>query len=280
MDISIRNRGVDPLYPDLKQIGFDGVDFGFPGWERREKILAEDFESSILQTYRRIADAGLEVSQVHLTYYPGHLPPLGKGAYADFEDYMLPILTKEIAIAAKMNCRLAAIHLYFEESLEKSREGNLQLIEKLLPTLEEHGVVLAIENIYGPGYRDVHLSTAEDLLFYIDRFESDYVGACLDTGHAVTRKQNPVEAVRKLGSALKALHVHSNISGYDLHMPPCMIRNVDWQKFYDALLAVGYRGAFNMEISPPAGLSKKATLAFFTLAHGIAESLMLPKAES
>ena len=73
MDISIRNRGIDPLYPDLKQIGFDGVDFGFPGWERREKILAEDFESSILQTYRRIADAGLQISQVHLTYYPGHL---------------------------------------------------------------------------------------------------------------------------------------------------------------------------------------------------------------
>lgn len=280
MDISIRNRGIEDLYPDLKQIGFDGVDVAFPSWSCRESILSEDFEPAMLQTYRRITDAGLKVSQVHLTYYPGHLPPLGEGAYADFEDYMLPILTKEIAIAAKMDCRLAAIHLYFEESLEKSREGNLQLIEKLLPTLEEHGVVLAIENIYGPGYRDVHLSTAEDLLFYIDRFESDYVGACLDTGHAVTQKQNPVEAVLKLGSALKALHVHSNMPGHDLHLPPCMIRNVDWQRFYAALLEVDYRGAFNMEISPPARISPKAALGFFTLVHGIAESLMLSEAKS
>lgn len=280
MDISIRNRGIEDLYPDLKQIGFDGVDFGFPGWNRREKILAEDFESTILQTYRRIADAGLEVSQVHLTYYPGHLPPLGNGTYADFEDYMLPILLKEIALTAKMNCHLAAIHLYFEESLEKSREGNLQLIQKLLPTLEEHGVVLAIENIFGLGFGDVHLSTAEDLLFYVDHFKSDCVGACLDTGHAVTRKQNPVEAVLKLGSALKALHVHSNMPGHDLHLPPCMIRNVDWQRFYAALLEVDYRGAFNMEISPPANISPKAALGFFTLVHGIAESLMLSEAKS
>ncbi|MBQ5613349.1 MAG: sugar phosphate isomerase/epimerase, partial [Clostridia bacterium] len=259
---------------------FDGVDFGFPGWNRREKILAEDFESTILQTYRRIADAGLEVSQVHLTYYPGHLPPLGNGTYADFEDYMLPILLKEIALTAKMNCHLAAIHLYFEESLEKSREGNLQLIQKLLPTLEEHGVILAIENIFGLGFGDVHLSTAEDLLFYVDHFKSDCVGACLDTGHAVTRKQNPVEAVLKLGSALKALHVHSNMPGHDLHLPPCMIRNVDWQRFYAALLEVDYRGAFNMEISPPANISPKAALGFFTLVHGIAESLMLSETKS
>ena len=280
MDISIRNRGIEDLYPDLKQIGFDGVDFGFPGWNRREKILAEDFESTILQTYRRIADAGLKVSQVHLTYYPGHLPPLGNGTYADFEDYMLPILLKEIALTAKMNCHLAAIHLYFEESLEKSREGNLQLIQKLLPTLEEHGVILAIENIFGLGFGDVHLSTAEDLLFYVDHFKSDCVGACLDTGHAVTRKQNPVEAVLKLGSALKALHVHSNMPGHDLHLPPCMIRNVDWQRFYAALLTVGYRGAFNMEISPPARISPKAALGFFTLVHGIAESLMLSETKS
>ncbi|MBQ1230462.1 MAG: sugar phosphate isomerase/epimerase [Clostridia bacterium] len=280
MDISIRNRGIEDLYPDLKQIGFDGVDFGFPGWNRREKILAEDFESTILQTYRRIADAGLKVSQVHLTYYPGHLPPLGNGTYADFEDYMLPILLKEIALTAKMNCHLAAIHLYFEESLEKSREGNLQLIQKLLPTLEEHGVILAIENIFGLGFGDVHLSTAEDLLFYVDHFKSDCVGACLDTGHAVTRKQNPVEAVLKLGSALKALHVHSNMPGHDLHLPPCMIRNVDWQRFYAALLEVDYRGAFNMEISPPANISPKAALGFFTLVHGIAESLMLSETKS
>ena len=276
MDISIRNRGIDPLYPDLKQIGFDGVDFGFPGWERREKILAEDFESSILQTYRRIADAGLQISQVHLTYYPGHLPPLGSGTYADFEDYMLPIFKREIELISKMNCNIAVIHLYFEDSKDKSRAANLRLIEKLLPVLKEQNVVLCIENIYAAEYGDAHLSTAEDLLFYTDHFQSDHLGICLDTGHAITRRQDPIAMATKIGKDLKALHLHSNASGKDLHLPPLFVPRVDWTRFCAVLREIRYPGAFNMEIAAPQQMNQRATLLYYEMVYEIASDLIRP----
>ncbi len=274
MDISVKDVKTEALYPGLKRIGFDGIDVVFPRWDQREFILSKKFEDAIIEKYKQISDAGLKVCQTHLTYYPGHLPPLGDGSYKAFEDYMLPIFTKEIGLVAKMNCNIAVIHLYFDASRENSRISNLQLLEKLLPVLEKSNVILAIENIYGPDYGEAHLSTAEDLLFYTDYFHNSHLGVCLDTGHAVTRKQDPVEMAEKLGGVLRAVHLHSNIPENDLHLPPCFINNVDWRKVCHTLIEVGYRGAFNMEISAPEQMSAKIALTYYTMVYSIADGLI------
>lgn len=274
MDISVRDTRVESFYPELKRIGFDGVDVNFPSWDQREYILSENFEEKIMESYKHIIDAELKVSQTHLTYYPGHYPPLGDGSYKAFEDYMLPIFAREIELVSKMNCKIAVIHLYFEESRESSRAGNLQLIEKLLHAAEKNNVILSIENIFGAHHSDVHLSTAEDLLYYTDRFNSDYLGICLDTGHAVTRRQDPIEMAEKIGVSLKALHVHSNVPERDLHLPPCLVNRVDWQRFCKVLIEIGYQGAFNMEITAPKEMNKKTALSYYAMAYGIAEGLL------
>ena len=251
VDISVRDTKIESFYPELKRIGFNGVDVNFPAWDQREYILSEKFKDTVMENYKHISNVGLKVCQTHLTYYPGHYPPLGDGSYKAFEDYMLPIFMRELELVSKMNCNIAVIHLYFEESRENSRAGNIQLIGKLLPIAEKSNVILSIENIFGYLHADVHLSTAEDLLYYTDHFNSDHLGICLDTGHAVTRRQDPIEMAGKIGSALKALHVHSNVPERDLHLPPYLINRVDWQRFCDTLSEIGYRGAFNMEITAP-----------------------------
>ena len=172
MDISVRDTRIESFYPELKRIGFDGVDVNFPSWEQREYILSENFEEKIMESYKHIIDAELKVSQTHLTYYPGHYPPLGDGSYKAFEDYMLPVFEREIELVSKMNCKIAVIHLYFDESRESSRAGNLQLIEKLLPAAEKNNVILSIENIFGAHHSDVHLSNA------VIRFDFIMVSSC------------------------------------------------------------------------------------------------------
>lgn len=274
MDISIKDVKLEGLYPSLRQIGFDGLDCRLPAWDQREAILAPDFEESVLESYRAIRRAGLKVSQVHLTYYPGHLPPLGDGGYEDFAAYMLPIFEREIALTAKMDCPVAVIHLYFDTERETSREGNLQLLRTLLPILTEHRVVLAIENIYGPKAGEAYLSTAEDLLYYVDAFKGPYIKVCLDTGHAITRSQDPVRMLEKLGDAVAALHVHASVPGKDMHLPPMLVPNVDWQKFYDALTRAGYSGAFNMEIIAPRQMNRATALAYYAMSYHAAHGLM------
>lgn len=273
MKLSVRDPKSSAFYAELNQIGFDGIDFSFPSWNEREQVLADSFEDAILETYQRISDAGLQVCQTHLTYYPGHYPPLGDGSYEAFEECILPILTKEIALVAKMHCRIAVIHLYFEPSRENSQRGNLRLIERLLPELETHGVTLCIENIYGPKYGEAHLTAAEDLLFYTDHFRSTHLGICLDTGHAVTRKQDPIEMITRLGTSLHGLHIHANVPERDLHLPPFFTRTVDWHALFSALESIGYGGAFNMEISAPKQLNRQAALAYYRMVYQIADSI-------
>ena len=280
MDISVKDIRHASHYSELKRIGFDGVDVSFPAWNQRDYILSKEFEDSIMKKYKQIIGVGLKVCQTHLTYYPVHLSPIGDGSYKAFEEYMLPIFTKEIELVSKMNCTIAVIHLYFDASRENSRVSNLQLIKKLLPVSEKSNVVLAIENIYGPSYGEAYLSTAEDLLFYTDCFHSNHLGICLDTGHAISRKQDPIEMVGKLGVALKALHIHSNVPEKDLHLPPCFINNMDWQKFCNMLIAIGYCGAFNMEITAPKLMNKKTALSYYDMIYGIADCLLQSETNS
>ena len=58
------------------------------------------------------------------------------------------------------------------------RELALDTLEKLLPTAEREGVIIAIENSYEP------VNTPEELLYYIGRIQSPALGICFDAGHA------------------------------------------------------------------------------------------------
>ncbi len=278
MNISVKDVKNESFYNTLKQIGYNAVDFSFLYADKRDEILLDSYETAVLEKFQYIQNAQLKVSQTHLTYYPAHFKPLE--SFEEFEEYMFPLLKKEIELTAKLNCKIAVAHLYFEESLENSRRANIRLIEKLLPVLEKNGVILAIENIYGPTCSDVHLSTADDLLFYINHFKSDYIKVCLDTGHAISQGENPAEMVEQLGDSVVALHVHSNVYKKDLHSPLWLSGWVNWREFFDALESVNYSGTFNLEISAPKELSLKSAINYYEMAFDISKSLIERNFES
>ena len=85
MRISIREKD---LYAELKGIGYDSLDVKFPLWDARDLILSDEIDRVFSKKYEKIREAGLSVCQTHLTYYPGHLPPIGDGSYeADVKRY-------------------------------------------------------------------------------------------------------------------------------------------------------------------------------------------------
>ncbi|MBQ8509338.1 MAG: sugar phosphate isomerase/epimerase [Clostridia bacterium] len=276
MHISV-SKVSDSHIPFVAQAGFFGVDESFAGHTKRDEILTEEYDKAVLARFERLKAQNLAVCQTHLTFWPGHIPPVGDGTYEDYEAFFLPVLAKEIMLTEKMCCRTAVMHPYFEVDREKSREGNVRLIEKLLPLLERHHVVLSLENIYGPGYGDVHLSTAEDLLYYTERFQSPYVGICLDTGHAVIRGQDPVAMLEKIAHRLTALHLHTTIPREDFHCIPYMIGygdRIDWERFYEVLSRSAYEGTFNMEVKIPKSLSDAAAALYYQLSFRIAKDIV------
>lgn len=257
----------------VSEAGFDGLDEAFLGYASRDEILDPLYMDSVMHRYSAVRDAGLCVAQTHLTFWPSHVEQPKR--YTEYEEYMLPILKKEIELTSKMDCRVAVMHPYFEASAERSRAGNVALIEKLIPTLRATGVTLAVENVFAKGRTDAHHSNAEQLLVYVKHFADPHVGACLDTGHAAVFGVDPCEMLVKLGDSLTAIHAHSTAMGYDLHAIPLTISSpIDWHRFADLITSSGFGGFFNLEIKPSPLLSREATELYYKLAYGIASDLI------
>ena len=276
MDISI-SCGKEKFFSEIKKIGYCGVDVPFAVYNEREWILSNEYKDIVGKKYQAAKDAGLNISQTHLTYYPGHLKTIGDGTYEAFEEYMLPLFIREIELTSEINCPVAVIHLYFENDREKSREGNKRLITGLLPILEKNNVVLSIENIFGPDLSEAYLSGADDLLYYTDFFKNDYLGICLDTGHAILRNQNPVEMLKAVQNNLTALHLHTTVPFVDLHAVPYMasyLEQIDWVEFYDILSKTKYKGTFNMEVRASSKMNDNAISAFYRFAYEVAKGIV------
>ncbi len=268
MDISII-CGLNQYYSELAEAGFNGIDLPL---NNLDHILEAGFSDTIMKKYSDAQKAGLKICQTHLPFWPSHYPEFS--TYEEYEEFILPRMIRGIELTGDTGCRTAVVHLYYGKEREESRTSNIRLIEKLLPSLEKKNVILSTENIYNGDFGDAFLSSAEDLLFYSDYFASPYVGACLDTGHALIRGQNVNEMLEKLKHKLTALHIHSTVYTDDLHMIPGFMGGVDWKSFAQTVRTCGYKGSFNLEVKPPEALSYKALMLFYRLSAQVARDII------
>lgn len=277
MNITVKNCDAK-YYPALKKMGYYGLDFSFGHYPKRDEMMTPDYAGEVLAKKRAMEEAGLALVQTHLSYRPSAFLPAEGGNYPDYEAYILPLLEKQLRLTADMGCKVAVMHPYYElGSKENSRRGNIALISKLLPLLEQNGIVLALENVYGPKCSHAHHSTAEELLYYPEYFDSHYVGICLDTGHAVIRGQDPVKMLEAVAPWLAALHLHTTLPGIDLHTIPYFTNQgeqIDWPGFAEALKKTPYRGPFNMELKVPPQLSDQAAVLFYQIAYTVAQDIL------
>lgn len=277
MKITVKDCNVN-YYAALKEMGYHGLDFSFGGYKDREQLLSEDYARAVLAKKEAMNRAGLELSQVHITYRPSLFLPEDGGNYGDYEAYLLPVYQKQLRQTMELGCHRAVFHPYYELGREENtRAGNMRLYEKLMPLLEEGQIVLSLENVYGPKCCHAYHSSAEDLLYYTERFDSPYLGICLDTGHAVLREQEPVEMLRAVAHRLTALHLHTVLPGLDLHTIPYFTgsaEKIDWKAFVRELKKTPYQGNFNMELKVPGQLSREAALLFYRTAITVAEDIL------
>lgn len=260
MKISIGFETAKALFPDdmeraaneIKKAYFDGVDLGICETPL-EQVFTDRWTDEIKRQASIVRNAGLEIVQCHLHYQPSH-EMLGDGSYAAFEEVFLPVWKKEIQLCGEIGCPIAVVHLFFGDDPQNTFDGNIILLKKLLPKLQEHKVTLAIENIYGWGeeYGDCGVSTAEQIMRYIEIFDSEYIGACLDPGHAVCTGKDAVHMAKSFGKYLKATHINSS-SGRDTHLfpgtLPAWIDPTDFSDLSKVLKEIGYTGAYNLEVS-------------------------------
>lgn len=264
----------------MKLAGFDAVDMNLThDMMDNAKIMTPEWAQKVYDEAEALKAEGLEIGQCHLPYYPGHLPLPGDGSVQTFVDLVAESWAHAIEVAGQVGCPVAVMHPFFDMNAdaEVTYEGNVRLIEKLMPAMKKWNVKLALENCYGHNgdYVDGHAARPEDILEILSRCDEEYVGACIDTGHANIFKINIGNMARMYGKRLIALHVNGNAGG-DSHCIPYSIsgwtEQMDYHDFSAALKEIGYQGTYNLEVDI-GNMPKGCGQAYLNFAAAVARGL-------
>jgi len=185
----ITNLLDDAFYslPQLPMMMAELVDNGSP-----YLTLTSGMLGSVMQKYQNKLDIQQYLKDTGAVFLDAHA---GFGPYVDL-NCPVPELRNEVilrhklqlSIAADFGVKYMAIHIgngvLPGYSMEDYRRATRDSLEALLPEAERLGIIICIENIW---YRT---NTPEELLGYIEYFNSPWLGLCYDAGHAnmISRK--------------------------------------------------------------------------------------------
>lgn len=137
---------------------------------------------------------------------------------------------------------------------EAALEFNYKFFYDVVDFAEKNGMRVAFECLFQERNRDPEkeprfCSYVEDLCNLTDKFGTDTVGICWDTGHS--KLQYGDEQFKKLeyaGKRVIATHIHDNYYDRDLHTFP-FIGDINWQAVIRTLRKIEYKGDFNFELA-------------------------------
>ena len=213
------------------------------------RSLSEEEVYAHFAEVKKLADKhGVTINQTHIPYavFPTYL-----------DDSYFELVKKGIAATSALGAKYAVIHpfpfpLYKKRDFwVQERAFSLKWFKRLIPCLEQYGVVCCLENIYdwdNSEIRHTGFSNAKNLAELVQEL-GDNFGTCLDTGHYHLYGGTQEQAIREFGKTLKVLHIHDCYGIKDDHTIP-MLGSIDWSNFVPTLREVGYEGVLNMELKP------------------------------
>ncbi len=239
----------------LKSLGYDALDYQIADTKSEIYAMSEEESLAFLRREReRIEKAGLFVNQVH---GPWRWPP------RDYEEAdrieRMEKMKRSMRMASALGARYWIVHPLMPFGIEDIGSGkeeethsiNLAFMRELLAEAKKNGVVICLENMPFPKFS---IATPEAILNFVKEIGDEDFMICLDTGHVGTYEDlDLAEETLRLGSYIKALHVHDTFTSHDYHLAPYSGKH-DWEKFGAALLAIGYEGVFSLETWPSAAL--------------------------
>jgi hexulose-6-phosphate isomerase len=128
-----------------------------------------------------------------------------------------------------------------DETFDKVWERSQAEVRKALPTAEETGVKIAIEVVWNN-----FITKPEQLVKYVDAFESPYVGAYFDVSNMIKYGVPPAEWIRALGKRM----LKFDFKGYsnEKKWVPIGEGDENWPEVLKALDEVGYHSWATAEV--------------------------------
>lgn len=245
-------------YARLKEHGYNAVDFNIADTNTALYTLNQrDLKQTITAQRLAAQKAHVTISQVH---GPWRWPPQD-GTEAQRAE-RLEKMKKATVITALLGCHHLVIHPIMPYGVEdgccgKEQETwalNVAFFRELADFAALYGVIICLENM---PMHHFSLSTPQRILELVTAIRHDHVRVCLDTGHvAVFPELSVGDEVRRLGDAIRVLHIHDNLGDRDSHLYPGDGR-IDWADFGRALEEVGYDGVLSLETQPSGALDDR-----------------------
>lgn len=271
----------------LHHLGFSCADFSLNGYLLNTDIYQRQVNAFFSQSIQQLEDffalhragaaaAGIRINQMHMPY-PIYVPQGGDELNAYLWQQVAP---KSMRLCAFFGCRYIVIHGFklarFVGEEEEWRQTE-RFIDSIAPMARELGIVICIENLYdGIGGHLVEgpccdaRKAAERIDRINDRYQSEVLGFCFDTGHANLLGLDFSGFLQTLGPRLKVLHIHDNDGIRDLHQIPFTFArtrenksSTDWNGFLSGLRQIGFEQVLSFETAPvltafPQGLKEDA----------------------
>lgn len=268
-------RWKDKTYDKLNEHGYSCTDFDMSNTETPIYTLPEEEAKELLLKEKELAEkSGIEIVQVH---GPWRWPP--KDLTQEDRAERMEKMKKSIRLTSHIGCKNWIVHPVMPygieeagtEDAEKTWNINIEFMTELLKTAKEYDVTICLENMPMINFS---LAKPEDILRFVKTINDDNFKICLDTGHVSVFFISVGDEVRRLGSEIKALHVHDNSFGVDLHSIP-YFGIIDWDDFAKALKEINFEGCLSLETMPPRRLEddmfEDMCHNMFTLAEKISE---------
>ncbi len=224
---------------EFKAHGFDCCELSF---EHSVAIMERGNIKEMGTKFGKFAkELGIELLQGHLSYEAKLCKSEG-----------LEFLKKQIDLFRAIGIKNAVLHCDSLDwmgrddiSKEEQIEKNYKAICELLDYIKGTDMVICLENLISEEFSNC----IEGLMYFIESFNSENLGICLDTGHLNLTDKDQVKFIRRGGKHIKALHLANN-DGYsgDQHLMPFTCGNVDFITVIKEMKALDYEGLYNLEI--------------------------------
>lgn len=227
----------------IKDAGFNAYDFTMCG----EPICRDLFyyENDYVERAKRLRkyadDIGIVCNQSHAPF------PTARLGDDEYNKRLIRDVSRSLEISGILGAKICVVHPSCI-SIEK----DVELYRKFIDVAKNSNVKIAIENMFtwDENGKAAHAVCSDENEFaaYFDLLNDDTFVACLDLGHAELDGLNTsdVKIIEKLGSKIKALHIHDNNKKRDLHRAPFTM-DIDFNEVFAALKKAGYDGDVTFE---------------------------------
>ena len=258
----------------IREAGFTCVDFSLHSQLTNKDVYKGRINTFFDQTTDELKDFfkphklaamenGIKIHQMHMPY-PIYVPT---GEDSVNEYMRRNVAPKSLEVCAFLDCKYIVIHgfkLAYDFGTEYEYQQTEDFLNELAPIAKELQITMCVENLYdglaghlleGPCCNVRR--TVEMIDRLNDRYKSEVLGFCFDTGHANLVGLDFEKFLTALGHRLKVLHIHDNDGVCDLHQIPFTFTktrenttSTDWQGFIAGLKNIHFDKVLSFETGP------------------------------